>query len=139
MNILTNDQREKLDRAQKMGNICFLKMDNEHEQGLDSIILTGNFQNDIICKRHPEGIYVNIPQVIVRHSPTGFEWGYGGSGPADFALNILAQYIGNERANTLYQRFKWEFIATLPDEGGVIRRADVLAWVAQFEGENHEY
>ena len=31
---------------------------------------------------------------IVYHSPTGFEWGYAGSGPADLALNILADVAG---------------------------------------------
>jgi len=44
----------------------------------------------IICKRALDGTpEVNIKQEIVCHSPTGFEWGYGGSGPADLALNIL--------------------------------------------------
>ena len=28
------------------------------------------------------------------HSPTGYEWGYGGSGPADLALSILCDRIG---------------------------------------------
>lgn len=26
---------------------------------------------------------------LFNHSPTGFEWGYGGSGPAQLALAIL--------------------------------------------------
>ena len=30
---------------------------------------------------------------VVFHSPTGFEWGYAGSGPADLALSILADYL----------------------------------------------
>jgi hypothetical protein len=32
----------------------------------------------------------------VYHSPTGFEWGYGGSGPADLALALAADVIGDE-------------------------------------------
>jgi len=35
---------------------------------------------------------------IVEHSPTGFQWGYGGSGPADLALSILADCIGLDEA-----------------------------------------
>src|SRR5262249_40617485 len=31
---------------------------------------------------------------IRNHSPTGFEWGYGGSGPAQLALAIIADHIG---------------------------------------------
>ena len=49
------------------------------------------------------------------HSPTGFEWGYGGSGPAQLALAILADHCGNtERTLHLYQRFKKSVIAKLP-------------------------
>jgi hypothetical protein len=62
---------------------------------------------------------------VVFHSPTGFSWGYGGSGPADLALSILADHFGeNPTENDLYhgrprswqlhQPFKWRFIANLP-------------------------
>lgn len=30
---------------------------------------------------------------VMLHSPTGFEWGYGGSGPADLALSILCDVL----------------------------------------------
>lgn len=50
-----------------------------------------------------------------NHSPTGFEWGYVGSGPAQLALAILADHCGdNEQALNFYQRFKWMVIAELP-------------------------
>ncbi len=86
---------------------------------------------DIVCWREGEP-RVSIPQAIVKHSSTGYAWGYGGSGPADLALNILARFIGRERAeeNGLYQLFKWDFIAPLPYEGGVIRGDAVRAWLA---------
>lgn len=48
------------------------------------------------------------------HSPTGFQWGYGGSGPAQLALAILADYLGDEQALEIYQSFKWKVIAKLP-------------------------
>lgn len=49
------------------------------------------------------------------HSPTEFEWGYGGSGPAQLALAILADHLHNdEEALNLYQRFKWAVVAGLP-------------------------
>jgi hypothetical protein len=71
------------------------------------------------------------------HSPTGLEWGYGGSGPADTALAILLDATGEAallprsafqfplskraraalektRSYALYQRFKWEVVARLP-------------------------
>lgn len=31
---------------------------------------------------------------LFNHSPDGFEWGYGGSGPAQLALAILADFLG---------------------------------------------
>ena len=50
-----------------------------------------------------------------NHSPTGFEWGYGGSGPAQLALALLADHLRDDaQALNLYQRFKWAVIAELP-------------------------
>lgn len=56
---------------------------------------------------------------IVRHSPTGFSWGYLGSGPADTALSILTDCLGEETANSLYMRFKSEHVATWPYKPGI--------------------
>ena len=64
-----------------------------------------------------------------RHSPTGIEWGYGGAGPADLALSVLLALVGDRAAGALYQRFKHEVIARVPEAGGVLRAADVRAWV----------
>lgn len=53
---------------------------------------------------------------IVRHSPDGFQIGYGGSGPADTALSILNDCLGKEQANVLYQSFKWDLVAGWQEE-----------------------
>ena len=37
-----------------------------------------------------------------KHSLTGFEWGYGGSGPAQLALAVLADAVGSDRAGACY-------------------------------------
>jgi hypothetical protein len=53
-------------------------------------------RRDIVCRRDPaveSGVRCNIEQTVISHSPCGFEWGYGGSGPHDFALNILCKFI----------------------------------------------
>jgi hypothetical protein len=53
-----------------------------------------------------------------NHSPTGFEWGYGGSGPAQLALALLADLLGNdEDAVNLHQQFKFTVVAVLPHQG----------------------
>ena len=50
-----------------------------------------------------------------NHSPTGFEWGYGGSGPAQLALALLADALGDgEKALRLHQEFKFRIVAGLP-------------------------
>jgi hypothetical protein len=50
-----------------------------------------------------------------NHSPTGFEWGYGGSGPAQLSLALLANHLGNDdEAMALHQDFKRTIVAGLP-------------------------
>ena len=86
---------------------------------------------DLILTRSPDGsAEANVPHKIVRHSPTGFEWGYGGSGPSELALNALAAMVGEERAtrNDLYQFFKEEFLACMPFQGGTIKAESVMNW-----------
>jgi len=63
---------------------------------------------------------------IRNHSPTGFEWGYGGSGPAQLALAILTHEYGKEIAQDFYQRFKWAYIATLPQEKSWMLKSDQI-------------
>jgi hypothetical protein len=57
-------------------------------------------------------------QALINHSPDGFAWGYGGSGPAQLALAILLDYTGDrERSLALYQDFKWQYVAHWPQQG----------------------
>jgi hypothetical protein len=49
----------------------------------------------------------------MNHSPTGFAWGYGGSGPAQLALAILLKFVNEPTALSLHQDFKREVIAQL--------------------------
>lgn len=63
---------------------------------------------------------------LYNHSPTGFEWGYCGSGPAQLALAILADHFSNdEQALNVYQRFKWAVIAELPKRRWTMSGDDV--------------
>lgn len=52
-----------------------------------------------------------------NHSPDGFSWGYGGSGPAQLALALLAKLYGAQKALRLYHDFKFRVIAGLPQDG----------------------
>lgn len=65
-----------------------------------------------------------------NHSPDGFNWGYGGSGPAQLALAILAHQMGDEFALEHYQDYKREVIAMIDTEQFEIKAADVKLWAA---------
>jgi hypothetical protein len=61
-----------------------------------------------------------------RHSPDGFEWNYGGSGPAQLALALLADHLNDDQeALNLYQRFKWTVIEALPRRGWRLLSRDI--------------
>ncbi len=111
---------------------------------------------DVRCWRNDDGsAECDIPHQYRHHSPAGFEFGYGGSGPAELALNILALYLGppppiadpddeeiedppiklwdgsyvHGDAWDLHHAFKRELIATLPRTGGTIPGIVIEAWV----------
>lgn len=53
---------------------------------------------------------------LANKSPTGFAWGYSGSGPAQLALAILVDYLQDDNAALAhYQSFKEKVIAALPE------------------------
>lgn len=82
------------------------------------------------------------------HSPSGLEWGYGGSGPADTALAILADYLqeaprvdawlhtgrrlgdGRTLSVRLHQAFKFEIVAHLPYERWELPATRIALWLA---------
>ena len=65
---------------------------------------------------------------VVRHSPTGMEWGYGGSGPADLALSILTDCFNVPEVERLYGSFKWEIVAGLPRENWELTEEQIREW-----------
>lgn len=68
---------------------------------------------------------------LKSHSPSGYEWGYLGSGPAQLALAILADHLGTENrlAVQLHQLFKMEVIACLQHDAFRLTAHDVSVWV----------
>jgi len=71
---------------------------------------------------------------LVNHSPTGFEWGYGGSGPAQLALAILADALADDRrADKLHQRFKFAKIGGLDSDEWTMTQEEVLTAVRKIE------
>jgi uncharacterized protein DUF6166 len=64
---------------------------------------------------------------LKRLSPTGFEWTYEGAGPAQLALALLADHLGDDaRALALYESFMHAVVAEL-DNSWELTSADVEA------------
>ena len=64
----------------------------------------------------PDGIPVillpDASQKLLNHSPDGFQWGYGGSGPAQLALALLLDATSNPKtAQDYYQEFKFDKVS----------------------------
>ena len=83
-----------------------------------------------------EGKSVKRLRHVCRHSPDGFEWGYGGSGPSDLALSIMTDYFARQgfldstiRADSCYQDFKWAFIADAKGEVLSIYEDQIREWL----------
>jgi hypothetical protein len=69
-------------------------------------------------------------QRLFNHSPDGFEWGYGGSGPAQLSLAMLLDHFdGKEGKDELalkdYQDFKFAVIAGFHGDTWSITTAEI--------------
>lgn len=111
---------------------------------------------DLVLRREPPGGTRSrpLPQQravceaithIRHHSPDGFEWGYGGSGPADLALSILAYCLPvgcdglapvrlwrgecSQVAYDLHQKFKEAWIAPVPFAGWEFQGSMLDQWI----------
>ena len=71
---------------------------------------------------------------LKRLSPTGFEWTYEGNGPAQLALALLADHLGDDaRALALHQPFMRSVVAEL-DNSWELTSADIDAALKAIGG-----
>ncbi len=69
---------------------------------------------------------------LKRLSATGFEWTYEGAGPAQLALALLADHLGDAaEALRLYQRFMRAVVAEL-DNSWELTSDDIAAALAEL-------
>jgi hypothetical protein len=68
------------------------------------------------------------------HSPGGFEWGPGESGPAQLALALICDSCDDEaRALACYQEFKRRVVQALPPDGWKLTSAQIEETVKRIE------
>lgn len=76
---------------------------------------------------------------LSNHSPTGFEWGYGGSGPAQLALALLLHATGDAKVALAYhQRFKFAYVGHFPSDSWQLCQATILRWLNRQQVTNPE-
>jgi Family of unknown function (DUF6166) len=69
---------------------------------------------------------------LKRLSPTGFEWTYEGAGPAQLALALLADHLGDDaRALALHEAFMHAVVADL-DNSWELSSGDIDAALASL-------
>jgi hypothetical protein len=66
---------------------------------------------------------------LLSASPSGFEWGYRGSGPAQLAISMLAFECGDEIAGNWYQVFKEDIVAELPAGGWTLQGSEIREYL----------
>lgn len=73
---------------------------------------------------------------LINHSPTGMNWGYAGSGPAQLALALLADVLkDDDRAIHLHQRFKFKLITRLKTDEWKLTEREIIEIVRNIEAE----
>lgn len=86
-----------------------------------------------MLKHAASGVRTNVPRQIYRHSPAGYNFGYGGSGSSDLALNICLMLVHADDAYQHYMDFKWKFVAPATDADRLeIPRADAEKWFSDL-------
>jgi hypothetical protein len=120
--------KDPISIERKLGPICFAKLKALNK---DSDQYSSPYDGGDIILRRVDGVATaNVPHSMVYHSPSGFEWGYAGSGPADLALNILFAVTGDrDLAMKFHQEFKQSFIVGMPEDGGVIEKDRIIKWL----------
>lgn len=84
-------------------------------------------------------LLIDPSRQVRDHSPTGFEWGYGGSGPSQLALALLLDATGGDRdlSTRCYHWFKWATVSGWGDTWR-ITAGEIHGWLDRWEREDRE-
>ena len=94
-------------------------------------------------RRHARAVEVTVdgrplnPRLdLWNHTPTGLEWGYSGSGPAQLALALLSDCLGDEEAAVQWhQDYKRAIVAGLPYRGWTLTEEEIRQALTALQGQ----
>lgn len=89
------------------------------------------FRTEVGCAVTADGRPLNIRMDLRKHSDRP-EWGYPGGGPAQLALALLADAVGEEAAMAYHQKFKFQVVAGFEHHGWILTQAEIRCWVADL-------
>ncbi len=126
--------------SQREGKLERSKMDKKvvttYYHGTRTVMNSaGTVTVEVIYDDYSRDVYPLDPRYDLRsHSLDGFNWGYGGSGPAQLALAMCAHALGarddagdsDEVALSVYQDFKWKMIGRIKEASFVLTSDDVI-------------
>lgn len=74
------------------------------------------------------------PRFELRRHSDGINWGYGGSGPAQLALALAADVLGDDdAAQEVHQKLKSKLIAGLPKDGWSLSETQLRLAIADIQ------
>ena len=81
----------------------------------------------------PQQLSPKPSQKLINHSPSGFQWGFTGSGPSQLSLALLLDATNDpEKAKSYYQDFKWEYVSGWGEQWAMTREV-ILEWIFSCE------
>ena len=83
------------------------------------------------CEVTVDGRPLNMRLDLRKHSDRP-EWGYAGGGPAQLALALLADAIGDDVATECHQKFKFKIVAGFERDGWILTQAEIRSWIGQL-------
>lgn len=74
------------------------------------------------------------PRFDLRRHSDHVNWGYGGSGPAQLALALAADVLGDDdAARDVHQKLKTEVVAALPKDGWSLTETQLRLAIADIQ------
>jgi hypothetical protein len=87
-------------------------------------------QDGVIVTCNGRILEPDVSLTVRNHSPAGFNWGYGGSGPAQLALAILLHECPIHVAVGLYQKFKEDVVSKWHADWFICTQGSIVDWIS---------